>query len=90
MFEFCKTFFLSRPELADNPLFITGESYAGHYVPAVAHRAFVASKKDEGSVNLNLKGFATRNGLTDPKFNTPRTQSIPSALELCPRNRATW
>ena len=67
MFEFLQDFFLSRPELADNPLFITGESYAGHYVPAVAHRAFVASKKDEGSVNLNLKGFAIGNGLTDPE-----------------------
>ena len=68
IFEFLQDFFLSRPELADNPLFITGESYAGHYVPAVAHRAFVASKNDEGSVNLNLKGFAIGNGLTDPEI----------------------
>jgi len=68
VFEFLQDFFLSRPELADNPLFITGESYAGHYVPAVSYKAFVASKNDEGSVNLNLKGFAIGNGLTDPEI----------------------
>ena len=49
MFEFLQDFFLSRPELADNPLFITGESYAGHYVPAVAHRAFVDRRKTKGA-----------------------------------------
>ena len=48
--------------------YLSPASYAGHYVPAVAHRAFVASKNDEGSVNLNLKGFAIGNGLTDPEI----------------------
>ena len=71
MLEFLQDFFLSRPGLADNDFFVTGESYAGHYVPVVAHRIFEASRNDEGSVRINLKGFAIGNGLTDPLVQYP-------------------
>jgi len=51
-----------NPEYAGRDFYITGESYAGHYVPAIAHYlAFEAT-----DVNLNLKGMAIGNGLTDP------------------------
>ena len=69
LFDFLQEFLLSRPELADNPVYITGESYAGHYVPAVAFRIYKALKNDENdAVNINLKGFAVGNGLTDPEI----------------------
>jgi carboxypeptidase C (cathepsin A) len=38
----------AHPELAALPLYITGESYAGHYVPAVSHRVWLANKNKEG------------------------------------------
>ncbi len=38
----------------------------GHYVPAVAHRIYVANKRREGPINIKLKGLAIGNGLTDP------------------------
>jgi serine carboxypeptidase-like clade 4 len=44
---------------------VTGESYAGHYVPAVTGRLHRALKKKEG-VPINLKGFAIGNGMTQP------------------------
>ncbi|KAG5996862.1 hypothetical protein E4U43_002784 [Claviceps pusilla] len=54
-------FFHHFPEYAKQDFFIAGESYAGHYIPAMAHE--ILSHKDR---NINLKGVAIGNGLTDP------------------------
>lgn len=51
----------------DRDFYVTGESYAGHYVPAVAHRVWAARKAgDPASAVINLVGLAIGNGLTDP------------------------
>jgi carboxypeptidase C (cathepsin A) len=57
MLDFMLDFLNAHPELADNDLYITGESYAGHYVPAVAHRLWQWNKGG-GRPKINLKGFA--------------------------------
>ena len=57
-----KGFVEQNPEYAGRDFYITGESYAGHYVPAIAHYLEFTAK----DVNLNLKGIAIGNGLTDP------------------------
>lgn len=54
-------FFHEFPEYAKQDFFITGESYAGHYIPAIGHE--ILSHKER---NINLKGLAIGNGLTDP------------------------
>jgi len=52
----------------DAPLFIVGESYGGHYAPAIAHRIWRGNKElKDGLAALNLKGLAVGNGLTDPE-----------------------
>ncbi|KAL9187053.1 hypothetical protein ACHAXT_010773 [Thalassiosira profunda] len=52
----------------DAPLFIVGESYGGHYAPAIAHRIWKGNKDlQPGLATLNLKGLAVGNGLTDPE-----------------------
>ncbi|EFN52050.1 hypothetical protein CHLNCDRAFT_32614 [Chlorella variabilis] len=66
MLDFLSEFFKARPELQGRPFFVTGESYAGHYVPAVASRVFHASKSGEVEPPINLQGLAIGNGLTDP------------------------
>lgn len=43
-----------HPELADNEFYVTGESYAGHYVPAVAHAVYRARELGRGP-RINLK-----------------------------------
>lgn len=59
---FLKGFVEQNPEFSGRDFYITGESYAGHYVPAIAyHLETVAT-----DVPLNLKGIAIGNGLTDP------------------------
>lgn len=56
----------AHPDMADRDFYVTGESYAGHYVPAVSNRIFLENNKPEVEKKINLKGFAIGNGLTDP------------------------
>jgi len=67
MLDFLYAFYEAHPELADLPFFVTGESYAGHYVPTVAHRVWLANKNKEGP-HINLQGIAIGNGLTEPEI----------------------
>lgn len=52
------SFFTKFPELKKNPFYLSGESYAGVYVPILANLLL----KDAG---INLKGIIVGNGLTD-------------------------
>ena len=65
MLQFLTEFSDAHPELKGRDFFITGESYAGHYVPAVSYAVFEAQKRGQGPGFL-LKGLAIGNGLTDP------------------------
>lgn len=52
---FCyQAFFSEHPEFANNDFYITGESYAGHYIPAFAARVHKGNKAKEG-IPINLK-----------------------------------
>ena len=56
-------------EYADNDFFAFGESYAGHYIPAVTHKIWQNNKNlPAGDVKINLKGTSVGNGLTDPEI----------------------
>ncbi|KAL3162857.1 hypothetical protein ABBQ32_009310 [Trebouxia sp. C0010 RCD-2024] len=66
MLEFLQAFLEVHPDMADRDFYVTGESYAGHYVPAVSNRLFHEMKKPSAAKKINLKGFAIGNGLTDP------------------------
>ncbi|XP_058082946.1 serine carboxypeptidase-like [Magnolia sinica] len=65
LYDFLQAFFTEHPQFAKNDFYITGESYAGHYIPAFASRVHQGNKAKEG-IHINLKGFAIGNGLTDP------------------------
>ena len=55
------------PTLARNQFYITGESYAGVYVPTLA-RWIVDHNDQDGSFKINLKGIAAGDPCTDNKF----------------------
>lgn len=61
MREFLLHFLQQYPSLKDRPFFITGESYAGHYIPSVAH-----SLLENPLPGIQLKGIAIGNGWVDP------------------------
>lgn len=58
-----QSFFSKFPEYQANPFFVTGESYAGIYVPTLS--VLIVN----GSANINFQGFAVGNGLHDDKMN---------------------
>ncbi|CAF2126983.1 unnamed protein product [Brassica napus] len=74
LYDFLQAFFAEHPTLANKDFYITGESYAGHYIPAFAARVHKGNRANEG-VHVNLKaflqGFAIGNGLTDPAIQYP-------------------
>ncbi|XP_038679129.1 serine carboxypeptidase-like isoform X2 [Tripterygium wilfordii] len=54
LYDFLQAFFEEHPQLQDNDFYITGESYAGHYIPAFAARVHRGNKAKEG-IHINLK-----------------------------------
>lgn len=65
MYTFLQNFIKAYPKYFDNGFYIFGESYAGHYVPAISYNIFEENSKG-GGTNIPLKAFAIGNGLTDP------------------------
>lgn len=67
IYAFLTGFMSKHPELRRRPLFIAGESYAGHYVPAAAHYIWLQSKNTSAdALQLDLQGIAIGNGLVNP------------------------
>ncbi|KDO33082.1 hypothetical protein SPRG_01896 [Saprolegnia parasitica CBS 223.65] len=90
MYHFLQAFFAAHPEYASNAFYVFGESYAGHYVPAVAHRIY-SGNKEGSSPKINLKGIGIGNGLTSPEVqyqyypemayhNTYGVKAVPEAV----------
>eukprot|EP00826_Nyctotherus_ovalis_P045783 TRINITY_DN509_c0_g1_i2.p2 TRINITY_DN509_c0_g1~~TRINITY_DN509_c0_g1_i2.p2 ORF type:complete len:422 (+),score=130.88 TRINITY_DN509_c0_g1_i2:103-1368(+) len=65
MMTFLEKFMDEHPKYAKNDFYISGESYAGHYVPAIG--AYIARH----STKINLKGIAIGNGLVSPYYQYP-------------------
>jgi len=68
MAQFIIKFIALYPQLEGLDFYITGESYAGHYIPAISHN-FHFKHKDE--IKMNFKGLAIGNGLVDPYLQYP-------------------
>ncbi|KAK4440693.1 Serine carboxypeptidase-like 48 [Sesamum alatum] len=66
-YDFLQAFFEKHPQYAKNDFYITGESYAGHYIPAFGAQIHRRNKNNEG-LHINLKGLAIGNGLTNPEI----------------------
>ncbi|KPI82482.1 serine carboxypeptidase (CBP1) putativeserine peptidase Clan SC Family S10, partial [Leptomonas seymouri] len=73
MYNFLQSFarkFPSPSITGANDFYVIGESYGGHYVPAVAHRVLIGNQRGDGPV-INLKGIGIGNGWTDPYTQYP-------------------
>ncbi|GIL92291.1 hypothetical protein Vretimale_18448 [Volvox reticuliferus] len=71
MLDFLYEFYQAHPELMGNDLFVTGESYAGHYVPAVSSAIYRANELGQGPIIIPLRGLAIGNGMTAPSVQFP-------------------
>ncbi|KPM02169.1 serine carboxypeptidase CPVL-like protein [Sarcoptes scabiei] len=66
LYEFMRQFLLLFPEYRNKKLFLTGESYAGKYVPAFGYKIHTMghqARKD----GMNLQGLAIGDGFSDPR-----------------------
>jgi carboxypeptidase C (cathepsin A) len=66
LIEFYKKF----PALKKNPLYLTGESYAGVYLPFLAENIYKYNANPSEPFTINLKGMLIINGVTDQKHVT--------------------
>lgn len=65
LINFLYNFYREWPKLADCPLYITGESFAGHYIPPFA-RSIVLNETFKAATKVNLRGIAIGDGWVDP------------------------
>ncbi|XP_072981765.1 serine carboxypeptidase 1-like [Typha angustifolia] len=64
---FLLKWFEQYPEFLTNPFYISGESYAGVYVPTLAHEV-VKGIHGGAKPTLNFKGYMVGNGVADTVF----------------------
>lgn len=64
-YGFLRQFYAVFPELVHKKLFITGESYAGAYIPYIAHRIISTSKEEKKELPLDLQGLLINDGVYD-------------------------
>lgn len=68
LYEAMQQFFTLFADLRSHEFYITGESYAGKYVPALGHAILRHSRSASAAdvPKINLVGLAIGNGLSDP------------------------
>lgn len=69
-FNFLTEWFKLFPQFAGNEFYISGESYAGKYVPTLAQLVLEES-------NFNFKGVLVGNGVTDPYWDSSALSYYP-------------
>ncbi|XP_038705560.1 serine carboxypeptidase-like 48 isoform X2 [Tripterygium wilfordii] len=74
LYDFLQDFFTEYREFDKHDFFITGESYAGHYAPALASK-ILQENKDKRRIYIHLKGIAIGNGLINPGIQYPEQLS---------------
>ncbi|CDS04150.1 hypothetical protein LRAMOSA07105 [Lichtheimia ramosa] len=69
VYAFLQLFLGQFPEYASNPFHITGESYGGHYLPALASEIIAKNKvaDENGLLTLPFESMAIGNGWTNPR-----------------------
>ncbi|OMO99755.1 Peptidase S10, serine carboxypeptidase [Corchorus olitorius] len=55
------------PLFKNRPIYITGESYAGKYIPAIGYYILKKNTRLADSERVNLRGVAIGDGFTDPE-----------------------
>ncbi|EJD42740.1 alpha/beta-hydrolase [Auricularia subglabra TFB-10046 SS5] len=62
-YGFLQEFYATFPELASKQTFLTGESYAGMYVPYIATRILQAAPDEKAVLSLDLQGLLINDGV---------------------------
>ena len=68
-YQALQAFFQKHPEYLSCPLFVTGESYAGKYVPNIFKKIHTKNEEDSEPL-INLQGFSVGDGWIDARRQT--------------------
>jgi carboxypeptidase C (cathepsin A) len=81
MIAFLDGFLDKHPEFVGRALYLTGESYAGHYIPAAAYAIWKHTKALPADTpkRINLQGIAIGNG--DPHLSLQYKYSVEMAID---------
>ena len=82
-YTFLTRFIDKYTEYVDRPMFITGESYAGHYIPRIS--SYILKQKNP---RINLLGAAIGNGWVDPYDQYPEYVTFALENKLISKNMA--
>ncbi|KAE8810016.1 serine carboxypeptidase-like 33 [Hordeum vulgare] len=69
-YNFLINWFKRFPQYKDREFYISGESYAGHYVPQLADLVYERNKGKKANTYINFKGFIVGNPLTDDYYDS--------------------
>ncbi|KXN71690.1 peptidase S10, serine carboxypeptidase, partial [Conidiobolus coronatus NRRL 28638] len=70
VYEFLQKFFNTFPKYRNLDFHVTGESYAGHYIPSIG-KVIKDKNKNPYTTYINLKSVAIGNGLINPTVQYP-------------------
>lgn len=65
LYSLLEQFYGVFPELLNVDLYVTGESYGGHYVPSIAHHIHIQNQNNP-AVRIPLTGIVVGDGWIDP------------------------
>ncbi|KAG8045378.1 hypothetical protein GUJ93_ZPchr0008g12432 [Zizania palustris] len=69
-YNFLVNWFERFPQYKNHEFYISGESYAGHYVPQLADLVYERNKDGNANRYIKLKGFIVGNPLTDDQYDS--------------------
>lgn len=69
-YSFLENWFKRFPQYKDREFYISGESYAGHYVPQLADLVYERNKDKMANTYINLKGFIVGNPITNDYYDS--------------------
>ena len=81
-------FFQLFPSLADNDFYVTGESYAGKYVPSLAYKIYNMNQNSSNQY-VNLAGISIGDGMMDPLTQTQGYADLMYQLGLMDEQEVT-
>ncbi|XP_025093582.1 probable serine carboxypeptidase CPVL [Pomacea canaliculata] len=89
LYSFLEQFFQIYKEYQQNDFYVTGESYAGKYVPAISYKIHTENQ-GHPKVMINFKGMAIGDGLCDPLTMMPKYADFMFNLGLLDENQRDY
>ncbi|CAI5957169.1 unnamed protein product, partial [Closterium sp. NIES-64] len=89
LYNALSAFFDMHPSLCGRPFFITGESYAGKYVPELSCLLMQQQQRDQG-LPVELAGIVVGNGFTDPRIQVQVHEHVARAFNMLTGRQADY